>query len=78
MATRKKEAVEEVPQEETFAQMENRVRQILEELSKDGVGLDRQVALGEEGTKLLDRMSAKLEELEKRVANISKASGSEE
>ena len=57
----------------TFAQMEERVREILDALSSSATSLDEQVALGEEGSKLLDRMTQQLEALKKRVEGISKA-----
>ena len=74
MATKsEKKTTKAQTKEMTFAQMEERVRQILDELSDADTSLDEQVALGEEGAKLLDQMTQQLETLKKRVEGISKA-----
>lgn len=56
----------------TYAEMEARVQAIIQALSDDSLGLDQQVALGEEGQALLNQMDAKLTELKKKVSGISK------
>ena len=61
----------------TFAQMEARIKEIINTLSNSDIGLDEQVKLGEEGSAILDQMSKKLDELEKKANSIIKTDSAE-
>ncbi|HBR86138.1 MAG TPA: exodeoxyribonuclease VII small subunit [Firmicutes bacterium] len=70
-------AVKKTSQEMTFAQMEARIKEIINTLSNSDIGLDEQVKLGEEGSAILDQMSKKLDELEKKANSIIKTDSAE-
>ena len=61
----------------TFAQMEARIKEIINTLSNSDIGLDEQVKLGEEGSAILDQMSKTLDELEKKANSIIKTDSAE-
>lgn len=70
-------AVKKTSQEMTFSQMEARIKEIINTLSNSDIGLDEQVKLGEEGSAILDQMSKKLDELEKKANSIIKTDSAE-
>lgn len=65
---------------ESYQDMEKRMEEILGRLKDESLSLDEQIALGEEGRKLIERMEKILDELKKKVDVISSSStkGSEE
>lgn len=60
--------------EQSYQDMEKRMEEILSKLKDESLSLDEQISLGEEGQLLLKKMESVLDELKKRVDEISSSS----
>lgn len=65
-------ATKTVEKEEDYMTMESKLKTIISALSDSSLSLEKQIQLGEQGQILIQKMQAKLDEMQKKVDSISK------
>lgn len=65
-------ATKTVEKEEDYMTMESKLKTIISALSDSSLSLEKQIQLGGQGQILIQKMQAKLDEMQKKVDSISK------